>query len=155
MGDDDPDRIDEDNVQCDCLFFRKYYLPCRHIFLADRTYEILTEDHWNDFVVMFANRGFDVAAPVCNSHGHEPSREGDRGDIGAPTRRALTLKKTLERLRSRYYELEEDSDPDQRENLMNLWLGSLQRASADFLTEEGTTCIINAERERRETGGEE
>ncbi|KAJ8098091.1 hypothetical protein POJ06DRAFT_258515, partial [Lipomyces tetrasporus] len=105
---------------------------------------ILTEDHWNDFVVMFANRGFEV----YEGHGREPSREGDRGDIGAPTRRALTLKETLERLRR-------DSDPDQRENLVNLWLGSLRRASADFLTEEGTTCIINAERERRETGGEE
>ncbi|KAK9327796.1 hypothetical protein V1520DRAFT_28028 [Lipomyces starkeyi] len=151
MGDEDPDRIDEDKVQCDCLFFRKYYLPCRHIILADRTDEILTEDHWNNFVVMLENRGFDV----YEGRGQEPAREGDRGDIGAPARRALTFKETLERLLSRYYELKEGVDPQQRENMMNLWLRSLQRASADFLTEEGTTYIINVERERREAGGEE
>ncbi|KAK9327144.1 hypothetical protein V1520DRAFT_372265 [Lipomyces starkeyi] len=67
----------------------------------NRTYEILTEDHWNNFVFMFENRGFDV----YEGRGQEPAREGDRGDIGAPARRALTLKETLERLRSRYYEL--------------------------------------------------
>ncbi|KAK9319312.1 hypothetical protein V1517DRAFT_332998 [Lipomyces orientalis] len=79
MRDDDSDRIDEDNVQCDCLFFRKYYLPCRHILLADRTYEILTEDHWNNFGVMFENRGFDV----YEGRGQEPAREGDRGEMGS------------------------------------------------------------------------
>ncbi|KAK9326938.1 hypothetical protein V1520DRAFT_350179 [Lipomyces starkeyi] len=42
-----------------------------------------------------------------------------------------------------------------KKNMMNLWLRSLQRASADFLTEEGTTYIINVECERREAGGEE
>ncbi|KAK9326702.1 hypothetical protein V1520DRAFT_394349 [Lipomyces starkeyi] len=139
-GDDDPDRIHEHNVLCDCLFFRKYYLPCRHIFLADRTYEILTEDHWNNFVLMFEN-----------GRGQEPAREGDRGDICAPARRALTLKETLERLRI----LEEGIDPEEREDTLNLWLESLQRASANFLTEEGSTYIINVERERREAGGEE
>ncbi|KAK9341825.1 hypothetical protein V1522DRAFT_425763, partial [Lipomyces starkeyi] len=49
----------------------------------------------------------------------------------------------------------EGVNPEQQEYMMNLWLRSLQRASADFLTEEGTTYIINVERERREAGGEE
>ncbi|KAK9361782.1 hypothetical protein V1504DRAFT_439398 [Lipomyces starkeyi] len=138
IGDDDPDRIDEDNVLWDCPFFRKYY----HIFLADRTHEILTEDHWKNFVVMFENRGFEV----YEGRGQEPAREGDRGDIGAPARRALTLKETLERLRSRYYELEEAIDPEQRENTMNSSLAYHCK---------GTTYIINVERERREAGGEE
>ncbi|KAK9360188.1 hypothetical protein V1504DRAFT_469593 [Lipomyces starkeyi] len=92
---------------------------------------------------------------IYEGRGQESALEGDRGDIGAPARRALTLKETLERLRSRYYELEEGIDPEQRENTMNLWFGFLQRASADFPTEEGTTYIINVEREQREAGGEE
>ncbi|KAK9490967.1 hypothetical protein V1508DRAFT_405927 [Lipomyces doorenjongii] len=95
MGDDDPDRIDEHNVHCDCLFFRKYYLPCRHIFLADCKYEILTEDV---FGVIFENSGFEVYEGADGSL--------DRGDICAPTRRALTPKETLEMIRSRYYEIE-------------------------------------------------
>ncbi|KAK9482560.1 hypothetical protein V1527DRAFT_509679 [Lipomyces starkeyi] len=117
----------------------------------DRMYEILTEDHWNNFVVMFENRDFDV----YEGRGQEPAQEGDRGEMSAPARRALTLKETLERLSSCYYELEEGMDPEQRENGISLWLGSLQTASADFLTEEGTTHIINIERERREAGSEE
>ncbi|KAK9427748.1 hypothetical protein V1505DRAFT_358484 [Lipomyces doorenjongii] len=82
----------------------KYYLPCRHIFLADCTYEILTEDV---FVVIFENSGFEVYEAADGSL--------DRGDIGAPTRRALTPKETLEMLRSRYYEIEKGIDPEQQE----------------------------------------
>ncbi|KAK9242116.1 hypothetical protein V1506DRAFT_572398 [Lipomyces tetrasporus] len=140
IGGDEPDRIEEDNVQCDLVFSS-----------GNRTYEILTEDHWNNFVVMFENRGFDV----YEGCGQKPAQEKDRDEMGAPARRALTLKETIERLRSCYYELEEGMDPEQRENAINLWLRSLQRASADFLTEEGTTHIVNVERERREAGSEE
>ncbi|KAK9353588.1 hypothetical protein V1523DRAFT_396335 [Lipomyces doorenjongii] len=82
----------------------KYYLPCRHIFLADCTYEILTEDF---FVVIFENSGFEVYEAADGSL--------DRGDIGAPPRRALTPKETLEMLRSRYYEIEKSIDPVQQE----------------------------------------
>ncbi|KAK9233853.1 hypothetical protein V1525DRAFT_392049 [Lipomyces kononenkoae] len=48
-GDEDIDLNDGNDVQCDCIFFRKYFLPCRHIFLANATSDILTEAQWNYF----------------------------------------------------------------------------------------------------------
>ncbi|KAK9481999.1 hypothetical protein V1527DRAFT_477776 [Lipomyces starkeyi] len=147
MRDDDSDRIDEHNVQCDCLLFRKYYLPCRHILLADRTYEILTEDPWNNFVVMFENRGFDV----YEGRGQEPAREGDRGEMGAPARRALTLKG---------YAVATTS-------LRRVWILSSEKTRSisgpdlcrervpTSLLKKATTYIINVERKRRKAGGEQ
>ncbi|KAK9327670.1 hypothetical protein V1520DRAFT_371876 [Lipomyces starkeyi] len=140
----DPATIRRRQVQCDCLFFRKYYLPCRDIFLAGRTYEILTEDHCNNFVVMLENRCFEV----YEGRGQMPAREGDRGDIGAPARRALTLKETFERLRSRSYQLEEGIDATQREKMRISGLDLCRERVSNVLIEESTTYVI-VDRERR------
>ncbi|KAK9334013.1 hypothetical protein V1520DRAFT_310 [Lipomyces starkeyi] len=130
------------------LSFLQEVLP---YFLADRTYGILTEDHWKNFVVMLENRCFEV----YEGREQETAREGDRGDIGAPAWRVLTLKETLERLHSRYYELEEAIDPEQRENTntMNIWL--IFVVSECRLPYRRRQHIFNVERERREAGREE
>ncbi|KAK9430936.1 hypothetical protein V1505DRAFT_278078, partial [Lipomyces doorenjongii] len=100
----EPDFIDPNNVECDCTFYRQYLLPCRHIFLADVHYGILTPDHWETYSFMFDESGFEVYESVTNEYIHN----GIYDEIGAPERRALTCKEILESLRTRYYELEED-----------------------------------------------
>ncbi|KAK9330910.1 hypothetical protein V1520DRAFT_339144 [Lipomyces starkeyi] len=76
---------------------------------------------------------------------------------GAPDRRALTFKELLERLRTRYYELEEDVAAtyggEQRENVMNLWISLLQRSCAAYLTDDTLDYITNSG--VREPGNEE
>ncbi|KAK9349806.1 hypothetical protein V1523DRAFT_356425 [Lipomyces doorenjongii] len=146
MTEEEPDYIDPNNVTCDCLFFRKYFLPCRHIFLSDMSYDILTREQWQDFAFMFEDSGYEI----YEGRGREYLGDGIRQEIGAPDRRTLTFKELLERLRTRYYELDEDvsatysGDSERRENIMNLWISSLQRSCAAYLTDDNLEYIINS-----------
>ncbi|KAK9313994.1 hypothetical protein V1522DRAFT_218335 [Lipomyces starkeyi] len=82
--------------------------------------------------------------------GQVPAREGDRADIGVPARRALTHKETLERLRSRSYELEEGIDATQREKMRISGLDLCRERVPTSLSKK--TQYIIVERERREAG---
>jgi hypothetical protein len=49
-------------AECDCQFFARYLLPCRHIFhqhMFGQT-KILTENMWHSFQIMFEESGFEV-----------------------------------------------------------------------------------------------
>lgn len=50
------------NNDCQCLFFRKYLLPCRHFFYLDiyGDEDVLTEDYWSDCIAAFGDCGLDV-----------------------------------------------------------------------------------------------
>ena len=45
---------------CHCQFFRKYLIPCRHLFHCDLLGDFLTNTHWESFQRMSAESGFDV-----------------------------------------------------------------------------------------------
>ena len=50
------------SVNCDCLFFRCYLLPCRHVF-HEHMYgvkRLLSVDAWEQFQQMFEETGFEV-----------------------------------------------------------------------------------------------
>ncbi|KAG0038372.1 hypothetical protein BGZ83_003099, partial [Gryganskiella cystojenkinii] len=53
-----------DGPECDCLFFHKYYMPCRHILHAhifgNQDPSLLTDDAWKVFHSMFEESGFEV-----------------------------------------------------------------------------------------------
>lgn len=51
--------------ECDCLFFSRYLLPCRHIlhahiFGTDPPEKLITIQHWREFQHMFDETGLDV-----------------------------------------------------------------------------------------------
>jgi hypothetical protein len=49
-----------DIPECHCQFFRKYMLPCKHLFHRDINGDFLMDDHWTGFRNMFVESGFDV-----------------------------------------------------------------------------------------------
>ncbi|KAK9237478.1 hypothetical protein V1525DRAFT_403724 [Lipomyces kononenkoae] len=62
---------------------------------------------------MFEESGFEIYESVTNEY----ARDGIHDEIGTPERRALTCKEILERLRRKYYEMEEmllEQDATQR-----------------------------------------
>ncbi|KAK9364564.1 hypothetical protein V1509DRAFT_572730 [Lipomyces kononenkoae] len=131
-----PRFVDPNNVECACSFYRKYLLPCRHIFLSDLLYDVLTPEHWQMYSFMFEESGFEVYEAVTKEY----VQDGIYDEIGAPERRALGCKEILENLRSRYYELEEDLlervGPEETSRQMESWLDSLRQSSQPYLTVE-------------------
>ena len=50
-----------DAVQCDCLLYRKYQLPCRHLWQCEYVFGgVLKEDYWKEAGSMFVEFGFDI-----------------------------------------------------------------------------------------------
>ena len=49
-------------LHCNCLFFNRYLLPCRHIFHENMygTTKLLTPNAWEKFQQMFDEAGFDI-----------------------------------------------------------------------------------------------
>jgi len=52
-----PDNV---GLDCNCQFFRRYLLPCRHLLHCDLAGDFITDENWAAFRNMFEESGFDV-----------------------------------------------------------------------------------------------
>ena len=51
----------ENGINCSCEFYRKYCLPCKHLFQIDNyVVRILTTEVWDTYLIRFAGCGFEV-----------------------------------------------------------------------------------------------
>ena len=109
-----------------------YELPCCHIWQREIQYRILTDEHWEDYALMFEEGGLEV----YQSWGLEQVRagrklEGEQEEQTIEERQTLRAREQWERLRSRWFSLmEETSDlpVDQRHNARNAWVDGLTKA---------------------------
>lgn len=56
----DPPKEFDDVVKCNCEFFRKYQLPCRHIFLQHCLFGTLTDQDFERWAFMWEECGFEL-----------------------------------------------------------------------------------------------
>lgn len=85
-----PEKPLKDDVACDCLFWRKYCLLCRHIWLQDHIFgQVLTNEMWDKFAFFFEDCGFEVYEKM-------EIKTYFKRDIyqeaGAPTKRRLEVR---------------------------------------------------------------
>ena len=123
-------------LSCHCQFFRKYRLPCRHIFYADTIWSgTITEDHWKQFAWLFDESGFEIyetwASIDC------PDDVFDE-EMGVPARRKLAMWEVLEQVRVNFFGLEEalvsqELALEDVNKLMEGWIRSLQCSNASII----------------------
>lgn len=91
---------------CHCIFFRRYLLPCRHIFHEHMygTTKILTDIVWKKFQDMFEEAGFEVYE--CSERVEVPLPVQTQGERDAEARR-LEVNELMERVRNTYWRMEE------------------------------------------------
>jgi len=96
-------------IECHCLFFRKYMLPCKHIFHEQKygPRKLLTIDAWRQFQRQFDESGFEIyeRRELVNFE----SFEKDEIDKAAEKRK-LTVNELMERTRNQYWSIEENGD---------------------------------------------
>ncbi len=97
-----PREID-DAIGCKCLFWRRYQLPCRHIFYQHMLFQILTDEDWEAFAFAWEDCGFEGYETAGPEYAIKEMYE----EIGAPARRKLNLREVLDGLHAKYYALEE------------------------------------------------
>jgi len=51
---------DNMGLECNCQFFRRYLLPCRHLFHCNLAGDFITDENWAAFRGMFEESGFNV-----------------------------------------------------------------------------------------------
>ena len=101
-GKDIPIGFDE-NLQCNCKFYRQYLLPCRHIFHLDTDVKVLTSNRWEAYIFMFSDCGMTVYAGI------DPVWVEDVS-IGGSSRVScfiLRLRQRMEQLQPNLYAIQE------------------------------------------------
>ena len=78
-----------DKLECDCLFFRQYQLPCAHMWQQEHIFGGVLEDEavWEDFVFMFEDGGFEIYEGREVIYSQKELAE----EIGAPAKRRLEV----------------------------------------------------------------
>ena len=78
-----------DELECDCLFFRQYQLPCAHMWQQEHLFgEVLADEEvWNRFVFMFEDCGFEIYEGMGVTYSSKELQE----EIGAPAKRRLEV----------------------------------------------------------------
>ena len=129
----DPSEIGrvDDVLHCDCRFYRKYQLPCRHIWAQHELFGVIRWEDEDRWVHMWDESGFEIYERMETCYIESAIDD----DIGAPERSRLTMRDTLESLQNRYYELSERAAkvlPEHRDRLLNWWTTRLNELSGDM-----------------------
>ena len=79
-----------DELECDCLFFRQYHLPCAHMWQQEHLFGGILEDEavWDDYAFMFEDCGLEIYEGMEVTYSTKELGE----EIGAPARRRLEVR---------------------------------------------------------------
>jgi hypothetical protein len=114
---------------CDCRFFRKWQIPCCHIWQHHILFGSVTTAMLDEWEWMWEDGGYEC----YETRGTDWVERGFREEIGAPVRCRLDLKELLDGLKSRYYELEAtvaSMPPEKAAAVMLWWVGKLGGATS-------------------------
>ena len=117
------------SLDCHCLFRNRYLLPCRHIF-HEHMYEnlkLLTTNVWRMFQGMFEESGFEIyetRKTVIEFMPTEQQKEAEN--------RRLTVAELTERVRDRYWRVEEMGDVMRTEAFISMLETSLNPIISQF-----------------------
>jgi hypothetical protein len=116
------------NVKCDCHFYRRWRLPCRHLFHHHFTTESLSERHFQEWSHVWEDHGFELYEST------ESFRDFPKQAVEpvAMTER-LKAREVIEELTSLYYELESSAltqlGEDEGRLFINWYIKRLQQAA--------------------------
>ncbi|KAJ3267190.1 hypothetical protein HK104_005977 [Borealophlyctis nickersoniae] len=124
-----PEMASDELPSCHCLFFTKYFLPCRHMFHHDEHNQVLNDTAWAHFASMFSECGFSVyegweKVPVKRVNATPEDQE--------KYLRKLTVGEKIERIRDIYHRLEDAKALESLEKLIRL-LSNMVEMSAGML----------------------
>lgn len=100
------------SLSCECLFFCRYLLPCRHIFHEHMhgSTRLLTNEAWLRFQQMFEEAGFDIYTRRELIEVRRPQKT--EVEKAAESRR-LAVNELIERIRDVYWRVEEEGNSAQ------------------------------------------
>lgn len=115
-------------LNCHCLFYHRYLLPCKHIF-HEHMYgnKLLTTDVWQMFRNMFEESGFEVYESRESFTEYVQTEQQDSTE-----NRRLAVAELTERIRDRYWSVEEIGDVDRTQSFISMLQDSVNPIISQF-----------------------
>ena len=139
-----------DELTClvDCLFYRQYQLPCRHLWQYHIVFETFQESDWLAWAEKFEDSGFEVyeTSARLNIERHE--------DIEEPDRHMLQMREVLDTIKEKFYEVMEhtaDWTAEERNPQIERWLGLLEKLTG-LIRRQGVEEALQELKDEAATG---
>jgi hypothetical protein len=125
------------HAQCDCKFYNKYLVPCRHIWYRHLLFNCLTDDDWQQWRNTFEDSGLEVY-----EHWHKVIESPQIATAEAKARQTrdrytLKSKQYQSQLNTAWFNLLEGLDgydsPDLKHRVMRVFLEQLNNAISPLL----------------------
>ena len=117
------------SLNCHCLFRNRYLLPCKHIF-HEHMYgnvKLLTVDAWEAFQKMFEECGYEIYESRDSIIEFVQTKQQKEAED-----RRLTVAELTERIRDRYWSVEEMGDVKKTEDFISMLETSLNLIISKF-----------------------
>ena len=105
------------SMECHCLFYNRYLLPCKHIF-HEHMYGslLLTNNTWRKFQELFEESGFEIYEKRELVFVETPVQTEEEKQV---ENRRHIVNELTERLRNKYWNVEEMGNTEQAEIFVN------------------------------------
>jgi len=133
-------------ISCSCGFFRKFLLPCKHIFHSDYLFKSITSEDWTGWAEIFEEGGYEVYETMGTVHVRDRQEETH----GERTRRKLEVGTVLEGIRARFFELKEEVRELEQEEahvVMTNWVQGLTESGQELMATTFTELLQLGEEE--------
>lgn len=125
-----------------CLFWRKFQLPCKHIWQIHLSVDVITKEDWERFAFQFEDGGFEIYESATRDHVGGDIMEDA---IGRPDRHLLDVREVLDSIKERYYEIAEYMErnaPDERFAFIQGWVDRLRLLTGP-IRQQGVEQAVN------------
>ena len=103
-GEEPQENVGDDLVcPMDCLFYRQYQLPCKHLWYYCITTLSFSSTDWARWAALFENSGFEIYEATTKTYVENQIFD----TIGGPDRGSLMMREILDHVKTRYYEMSE------------------------------------------------
>ncbi len=103
-GEEPQEKVSNDLVcPVDCLFYRQYQLPCKHLWHYCITTLPFSSTDWTRWAALFEDAGFEIYELTTKTYVENEIYD----TIGGPDRSTLMMREILDHVKSRYYEMSE------------------------------------------------
>ena len=136
----------DDDLTCQCKFYRQYQLPCCHLWQFHFVYNCFKPDHWKTWAHLFDDCGFEVYEGTTKTFVVKEIHD----QIDGPSKHMLNVREVLDHVKNRFYELEEDladADPDFRERVSSRWVLQLQKLTGPIRHQGAMDALAQLEAE--------
>ena len=120
----------DDELLCDCLFYRQYQLPCSHIFQFDNIANVIKEENWQIWAYAFEESGFEH----YESTNVEYIKSGVYDEPDGPSKHMLQVREVLDDIKNHFHAIEDnmkamDFSADKRHQISKQFVANLRQMS--------------------------